>query len=245
MKNVLTLLIAILFTAGMSFAQIGTHEATITQVGNGNSSEIEQTAHFNDGHVATTNQQGNNNQSDIVQEQSSAEAFVSQIGNSNISDLKQAGYNDADVRMTGNSNILGSYNNLGSGVAFQKNGTGSFAAGFNKLTLSVTGNYNLFGLDQEAGTEARIGVVGSRNEVKLFQRDDNDGSTSSYARVDIDGNWNMVDVQQGDGLTETDNFTRISIEGSYNQSEVIQVSSFNSARVNVIGDGNTSDIYQF
>jgi len=241
MKKLTTLIVAFLFTAGMAFAQSNT--ATIDQIGDGNNSDIEQSVSFSNGHVAATVQNGNNNQSNIFQEQSSAEAFVSQIGDANISDLKQAGYNDADVRFIGNSNILGSYSNLGSGVAFQKNGTGIFSDGFNKLTLRAEGDNNLFGLNQEAGTEARIGVLGNRNEVSLFQRDNN-SANSTFARVDIDGNRNTVDVNQGTNLDETDNFTRIDIMGNDNISYVMQSTSFNTARVTVNGNGNTSSVTQ-
>lgn len=242
MKKLTTLIIIMLLTAGMALAQ-GNHAASIDQVGNSNASTIDQDAHFGTGHTATSIQNGNSNSSNIVQEQANAEAYISQIGNGNTSDLKQAGFNDADARFNGNGNILGSYNNLGSGVAFQKNGTGIFADGFNKLNLDADGNNNLFGVDQEGGTDGKIELYGNQNEIGLYQRDDNSSNTT-IARLYVDGDRNSVDVQQGSGLTETDNYANLDIVGNDNLSTVMQETSFNNANVDVWGNGNTSSITQ-
>lgn len=240
MKKLTTLLVMLLFTAGMAIAQ--SNEATIEQLGNSNTSDIEQTVGFSDGHLAETLQDGNNNFSNIFQEQTSAEAYVEQLGNNNISDLKQAGANNAHVSFEGNQNILGSYNSLGSGVAFQKNGTGSFSTGFNLLLLDVFGNKNTFGLDQEGGTESDVIVDGNLNSVNLFQRDNN---TSNVTTIDIDivGDSNTIDVNQG-SLTETNNETDIDIMGDFNTYMVTQSTSNNIVDIDAVGNGNSSTVIQ-
>ena len=242
MKKLTTLLFMLLFAAGMALGQ--NNDADIDQIGSGNSSDIEQDLNFGQGHTARTLQDGNDNMSTIFQEQFDAEAFISQVGDDNIADLKQAGDNDADVRFTGNSNILGSYSNLGSGTAFQKNGTPFTTQTINELDIDAVGNNNLFGVDQEAGNYAKVNLMGNRNEISLYQRDDNASADITVADVFVDGNRNTLDINQGILNITTNNLSDVRIVGNDNMSTILQSTSNNVADVNVLGNGNTSSVIQ-
>ncbi|MFO8028241.1 MAG: hypothetical protein R6U28_00095, partial [Cyclonatronaceae bacterium] len=132
MKNVLTLLIAILFTAGMTFAQ--EHESYINQIGDGNTATVDQGVGNNDSFdgYANVKQQGNNNVSLLTQNgpQSFHHAVIEQVGNSNSSDIStQNGGGYALVYMEGNSNVL------------DLNQKGAFsAANENWFNLHIEGN---------------------------------------------------------------------------------------------------------
>src|SRR5690554_6715343 len=177
MKQVSTLIVAILLTAGMACAQNGGNDAAVTQTGNGNNATVDQqgSSHgvvidqdtWGDGHNAEVYQNsGSSNSADILQDQRGADAYVEQIGSNNVAGLKQSGPNDANISQVGDGNRLGSYNNIAN-RAFQKNGT-SFAGDMNWLDLDQVGNSNDAGVWQEHHGEVTIYQAGDNNASRAY-----------------------------------------------------------------------------
>lgn len=120
MKNVLTLLIAILFTAGVTFAQ--SNESTVKQVGDENYATVTQSGDSNEGDVtqygtntSLINQSGVENKATVDMGEDGSPvtnkdtdswrygAFVDQIGEENVAEIKiHSG--DGTYQSGGNSN---------------------------------------------------------------------------------------------------------------------------------------------
>lgn len=225
MKKLTTLLLVILFTSGMAFAQsnnatidqIGDdHESTITQVGSMNGAFVEQTADAgregDDVGTATIEQTGSENSVNLRQRAffGDAEADIVQLGDRNRVEgtapgndfLQNHGLNIVDVYMEGNDNVLYSLRSEA-----QKNA--------NELYLEITGNDNNVGMEQETGY-GDVSIDGDLNNVMLSQL----GNNSAYntALVDIIGNENGVDVTQ----TMDSNSATVNVNGSFNSATVSQ-----------------------
>lgn len=225
MKKLTTLLLVMLFTAGMALAQsnnatidqIGDdHESTITQVGSLNGAFVEQTADAgregDDVGTATIEQTGSENSVNLRQRAffGDAEADIVQLGDRNRVEgtapgndfLQNHGLNIVDVYMEGNDNVLYSLRSEA-----QKNA--------NELYLEITGNENNVGMEQETGY-GDVSIDGDLNNVMLSQL----GNNSAYnsALVDIIGNENGVDVTQ----TMDSNSATVNVNGSFNSATVSQ-----------------------
>jgi len=235
MKNIATLLVAILFTAGMSFAQ--NNEATVTQ--NANMSEASVTQEGADNEALVTQQFGQYH-----------EAQVQQIGNSNETSLIQDNTNNfADIKQLGDDNTA---------KIFQRSrlfvGPGNDAA---SIELTQEGDDNAADIRQDA--EAGLGgsmtnvlsALQQGNENYLFvdqNRDLGPGYNSAdvkqhgddnSASVDQDGESNSVLIEQGvygSSYNSIADFTQI---GDGNYFETKQVRSFDNSVVGTQeGDGN-------
>jgi hypothetical protein len=225
MKKLTTLLVAMLFTAGMAFAQsndatidqVGDdHESTITQVGSLNGAYVEQTADAGregaDVGTATIEQTGSENSVNLRQRAfyGDAEADIVQLGDRNRVEgaapgndfLQNHGLNIIDVYMDGDDNVLYSLRSES-----QKN--------TNELYLDILGNDNSVGMEQETGY-GDISIDGNLNTVTLSQL----GNNSAYntAMVDILGNENGVSVTQ----TMDSNTAAVNVNGSFNSATVTQ-----------------------
>ncbi|WP_340104126.1 curlin repeat-containing protein [Rhodohalobacter sp. 8-1] len=227
MKTLLTLITALLFTAGSAFAQTNDasidqvgddHEATITQAGSMNMAYVEQTADAgregDDIGTATVAQEGSDNYVNLFQRNffGDSEATITQLGDGNSvrgsslgSAFKQNhGLNVIDVMMEGDDNTL--YSLVGS--AAQKN--------VNTLLLDILGSDNSVGLFQHFGY-GDVDIEGDLNVVTLSQRGGSNANAQS-AYVDILGSDNMVGITQtGDAHT-----ANVDVTGSYNTSTITQ-----------------------
>ena len=226
MKKLLTLTTALLFTAGMAFAQSNDasidqfgddHEATITQAGEMNSAFVEQTVRADrsgsDVGEATITQSGDENYVNLLQRSffGDSEATITQVGSGNSVQGTSAssafyqnhGLNILDVRMEGDDNTLYSLR----GEA-QKN--------TNTLLLDILGSENSVGLLQEFGY-GDISIEGSGNMITLDQKSGSN-ATAQSAYVDILGGDNMVDIYQRGG-SHTAN---VDIDGYSNTATITQ-----------------------
>jgi len=226
MKKLSTLLVALFFTAGMAFAQsndasidqVGDdHEATISQTGAMNSAFVEQTADAgregSDVGEATVTQTGAENYVNLRQRNffGDSEATITQLGDGNrvqgttasSAFLQNHGLNVIDVTMVGNDNTLFSM----AGEA-QKN--------INTFLLDILGSDNTVGMKQHFGY-GDVKIEGDFNEVSLSQHANSNANAHS-ALVDILGNDNMVDINQG-GHAHTAN---VDVTGSFNTSTITQ-----------------------
>ncbi|MBP3193831.1 curlin repeat-containing protein [Natronogracilivirga saccharolytica] len=226
MKNITTLLVLILFTAGMAVAQ--NNDASIDQVGDLHDADIEQLGSSNDAFIlqtanegregddvstATVTQEGDDNYVNLRQRAffGDNEAKIVQIGVGNrvqgtdeySAFYQNHGLNILDVYMEGNDNVLYSLR----GEA-QKN--------VNTFLLDIMGNENTVGMLQEFGL-ADIDVEGSYNIIKLDQKSGQFANWST-ATVDIFGDDNTVDVfQRNEG-----NQAVVDIDGSNNSAYITQ-----------------------
>jgi hypothetical protein len=251
LKHLFTFAFALVFMAGMAFAQTpGDNTATTTQVGDDHRSTITQTLGFSSAepHVAQVIQRaGDNNFSDIQQGQAKGRAFVEQIGSDNVSRLSQAGFNRAEVTMNGDGNRLGRYENLSS-PARQENGTGNGSIRQNFLSLDVVGNNNQTGVFQDAGNRAEITVrTGNRNRINVSQDREGLGvytGPKNRAFVDVNGNRNNINIFQGAGVGANLADVDIVNGGSDNLVDIDQLSDGNTAEAFINGLNNQSVIKQ-
>lgn len=226
MKKLTTLLVAMLFTAGMAFAQsndatidqVGDdHDATITQAGSLNGAYVEQTADAgregSDVGTATIEQTGSENSVNLRQRAfyGDAEAIIVQLGDRNRVEgtapgndfLQNHGLNIIDVYMEGDDNVLYSLSSEA-----QKNA--------NTLLLDIQGNTNEVGLFQHFGY-GEVDLVGDANDVVLSQRAGGT-STEQTAYVDVLGSDNMVDIFQ----TGDSHVSNVNVTGDFNTSTISQ-----------------------
>jgi len=225
MKKLTTLLVAMLFTAGMAFAQsndatidqVGDdHDATITQAGSLNGAYVEQTADVgregDDVGTATIEQTGSENSVNLRQRAffGDAEANIVQLGDRNRVEgtapgndfLQNHGLNIIDVYMEGDDNVLYSLRSES-----QKNA--------NELYLNILGSDNSVGMEQETGF-GDVSIDGDLNTVTLSQLGNNNAYNT--AMVDILGNENGVSVTQ----TMDSNSAAVNVNGSFNSATVTQ-----------------------
>jgi hypothetical protein len=201
MKNVLTLLIAILFSAGMAFAQ--NNDADVKQDGTGNIAEVEQVGLDNEAIVEQLNAVNNR-------------AFVDQDGEGNEATLKQAGASGTQELHHGTINQLGDgneaildqsmwYGNVGHTGIIDQKGNRNFAnlvmggANNDRGTINQTGDDNIADVDQMRGASGtsnpaivEVDQIGDWNEVYLDQH----SSTWTHAYIWQEGDYNYVDLEQ-------------------------------------------------
>jgi len=227
MKKLTTLLVMMLFTAGMAFAQsnIATidqvgddHEAMIDQIGFSNTAYVDQTdggGSSNGDATADIDQQGDENSVNLLQRAffgfpDESDAIITQIGDRNRvegASATSAFYQNqpggvVEVRMEGDDNRLYSLR----GEA-QKNK--------NEFFLDILGSDNTVGMEQENGS-GDVDIIGDLNNVMLSQLGNN--TIFNTATVDILGNENGVSVTQ----TMDSNSAMVNVTGSYNSATVTQ-----------------------
>lgn len=226
MKKLTTLLVMLLFTAGMAIGQ--NNEATIDQVGDDNNAEIEQIGSLNKAFVdqlaqGTTSGVATFSDADIYQDGS--ENFV------NIDQNAFFQFSNATITQEGDRNIVEGTTSESAWV--QSNGG---------LTLEVLMDgddnrlYSLRGEAQKNANELYLDVIGNNNTVGAEQE-------GAYADLDITGDSNNVVLSQlGDNSVY--NTADIDVIGDGNGVNVMQTMNSNSAVVNINGGGNTSTINQ-
>jgi len=225
MKKLTTLIVILIVTAGMTFAQNNTatvdqtgndHEADIEQVGFSNTAYVDQTDGGSNGDAfADISQAGENNNVNLNQRAffgfpDESHATITQIGNNNSvegTSETSAFYQNqpggvVEVYMEGNENTLYSLRSEA-----QKNK--------NEFFLDIIGNDNLVGMEQEGGS-GDVDIEGNFNDVTLSQL----GNNTAYntATVDIMGSSNGVDVTQ----TMDSNTATVNVTGSYNSATITQ-----------------------
>ena len=242
MKNVLTLLIAILFTAGMTFAQ--NNQATVNQLEVDNSDVA--IAQLGNGNEATASQNnGNNFDIDITQEGSSHVATATQNGPN--------GSMDMIIRQIGGDN--------NAATVTQNRGQNHWA------DVLQQGSDNVLNLLQDnTSTKAIVSQVGNNNEAYLTQINKVFASTSNLTVTqDGDGNYAFYDAEGLGSVANNatifqqfdDNYAsvtqRFNIEGNNadleqigfdNRMTVEQLSDFNTATLKQHGNYNTATVIQ-
>jgi hypothetical protein len=231
LKQLLTFAFALVFMAGTALAQSNESiinqisagsDATVTQTGLDNFSQLDQSNDFIDGHSAT----------------------IEQIGDDNYSWIKtQNGGGTAEVYMNGDQNSLVSFPDRQRGTAAnQKNS-------LNFFDLDIDGDMNTVGMDQEFGT-GTVNVVGSGNAIGLRQRAGANYQTVDFhkATIDVDGSDNVVDVNQGPdfGSGGINNVATVMLmNGSDNNLvDIRQRGSNNTSTTIVDGLNNTAEVVQ-
>jgi len=195
--------------------------ATVTQTGDRNTSKLTQIT-FYDGHDATITQVGNDNYSEIVTSNGGGSADVTMNGNENellsyrldknFSYHTQKNDNQFTLGITGNSNTVGMNQEFSNGtvtitgsrndVLLRQHGGGANydQALYDQATITVDGSDNMIDVDQDGGALAR--GLNNTATVELL-------NASSFNMVEVD--------QAGDFHTST-----ITVDGMNNQAIVEQ-----------------------
>ena len=201
MKNVLTLLIAILFSAGITFAQ--SNDADVTQDGTGNEADVVQIGLENEAVINQSN--AVNNRAYIDQDGEGNDATINQA---NASGTQQLHHGTIDQLGDDNEAILDQsmwYGNVGHTGKIDQEGNRNYAnlvmggANNDRGTINQTGDDNIADVDQMRGASGTsnpaivvIDQIGNWNEVYLDQH----SSTWTHAYIWQDGDYNYVDLEQ-------------------------------------------------
>jgi len=231
MKKLFTLAFALVFSTGIAFAQDNESivnqsgssiDATVTQDGQDNYSELNQSDDFLNGHSAT----------------------IEQVGDENYSSIQtQNGGGVANVYMKGDRNALVDWatRTKGGAGANQKNSLTSF-------DLHIDGSDNVVGMTQEFG-DGTVNITGDGNQVGLRQLSNANYQTPDFhtATIEIglfgsEGYDNEVDVNQaredgGTGGKRNDASVAV-LRGDDNDIGVQQFGSDNRQSIEVDGNSN-------
>ena len=235
MKNVLTLLAAILFTAGMSFAQ--NNDATISQVGSENVADVTQTgtheatvSQVGDDNTATATQQGSETESSVVQTQTGDENSATALYLGQSGDWSGGSVGVIEQIQTGNNNT-------------------AYAVGRESANLrqEQIGNFNNAQIGDPTGESGSPN--GIRRVMSVDQYQEGDGNTAYVEpgfRFIRDGNINQSQIGDGNlaealGLTNAARINQSQL-GDDNTSIVTQGSSNFNANTTQEGDWNEAYI---
>lgn len=221
---------ALVFLAGTAFAQdneaivnqVGSDiDADVTQTGNENFFQLDQSEDWITGHSAT----------------------ITQIGDQNYGAITtQNGGGIADVEMHGDRNQLLNFNLDAESAANQKNS-------LNEFGLFIEGSYNLVGMDQEFGI-GDVSIDGNENSVALKQRSSANYQVEDFftAEINVDGSYNEVRVQQGPNFGSSGIGSSAQVDlvngSDWNTVDLKQTGEFQSATVYVDGVNNNAAITQ-
>jgi hypothetical protein len=236
MKKLTTLLVMLLFTAGMA---IGQNTANTPQSGNGNDSTIDQVGAQNQG---DTEQDGNGNDASLVQLESSNDGGIQQIGNDNNSEMSQDGISNVGFSLQGFDNSSNGNRNVSSLEQTGNNNEGTsyqFYGVENESEVIQNGNQNLASVKQGsnlAGTN--LFDVVNRNDAVITQN-----TSNSVARIrQFDGDDNVATVTQDGG-----NFNNGQIYQGYlfnSQEASPSVANDNEGYIDQVGDQNSATVMQ-
>ena len=202
--------------------------ALITQIGDFNDGDINQTGH----HSAETYQEGNMNEGYLVQSGVGNTGFISQVGDDNYGAINIYGLNNTGiiVQEGENHNIQFSMDGEDNVADIRQFGTSDHSVGFAESLASVfqSGDRNQFYSVQIGDAIGHtITTVGGASEIQ--QGNDNlidvwqEGS-GHVAELLQTGDFNSMDIyQSGDGNT-----TIVDQSGMYNVASVYQNGSGNS-----------------
>jgi len=269
MKRTGMLLVVMMFTAGMVFAQNNT--ADIDQSGNNNSADVDQFGYSNfaeivqsgnenlayidqvgDNNTASQTQNGSFNDAEIAQYGAENQASITQDGENNTAVIEQGAWGGsensvANFTQTGNGNyfettMVRSYDNTVTGV--QEGDDNYFRAGVRGYDNVVT--MDVFG-DANRGSWS-IGSIGWPHQPADNELTINVIGSDNYSSGVIAGDENVVNIlQHGNGNrigTSWHTADGVNIEGDRNTVSIQQYSDYNSASVTVVGHGNTASIVQ-
>ena len=228
MKRTGMLLVVMMFTAGMVFAQNNT--ADIDQSGNNNSADVDQFGYSNfaeivqsgNDDIAEIDQSGNENQASIEQSQGgsgarSAEGYIDQQGDGNVASQEQRIW-------SAHNTILAIIDQVGfDNTATQNQNTGTSV----RAEISQQGYDNVASQTQEftyGFSSALIDQVGDGNQATQLQN-----SRDSEAVI----------LQEG-----LDNVAAQTQSGRYNDAEIAQYGAENQASITQDGENNTAVIEQ-
>ncbi len=246
MKKLTTLLVAMLFSAGMAFAQ--SNEAVVSQSGDDNTADIEQVGDLN----YTSLSQADGATADIDQV-SATESFVSlsQVGASNATILQNnknsvQGFNDQ--WNTPESNKLATQSGSGSTMEITQLSTWNQAYvdqfGDNN-TMSVfqdDGNSNVARLIQDGNDNVMdIDLIGGTNRIKGEQYSD-----GNMATVIVTGSHNN-EFNNGTSFVYQDgmqNTATVTVTGDFNFYDISQIGSNNMANLSLAGNNNVATVTQ-
>ena len=262
MKKTLILTFALVFVAGVSFAQDNrssieqegnAHSATVAQTGADNASDISQSEEGtligqsgDPAATATVTQTGNDNVNSLDQNAyyGNSEATITQIGDDNYSNLQtQNGGGLATVTMEGDGNELVSWRFR------DRRDFGANQKNYNEFDLNILGDDNAVAMTQEYAF-GDVDVTGAENEVNLRQLSNANGTTADFhsANIVIGGNGstgdlNTVTVNQASeqgGTGGVNNGATVKVlRGDANTVEATQFGSDNRQTVEVDGSANT------
>jgi hypothetical protein len=197
LKNTFTLALALVFTAGMAFGQ--SNEATVNQVGNSHSADIQQDGVGNITDLEQADQNLNDNatnamSADVFQKFKNNEAYIDQKGSQDQGAATATA--SADVDQIGNNNFL-------------RLESGPFFANSHDVDVDQLGNNNTVRLQgQNGGGEATVFMDGNRNKlVEATQggliKSNNPfiQKNSQFLEVRVNGSGNVIggDQESGDG----------------------------------------------
>lgn len=257
MKKVMSLLVMVMFVAGMAMAQ--NNSATATQTGDKNTSTQTQTG---DGNNATVDQVMHGNANKGIESAQGHTATQLQEGTDNSASLNQEdwGTGSGAFGSTSLQEQYGELNNARAGVRHDNNSTEQYQYGYsNASRLGVGGENNVVKTQQGedggnvSGNWTVVEIGGDDNAqaasgfdflgVKQINGDENE------AWIDIIGNQNKASVvQDGSGNNvglRSMNGQGVSIVGDGNEVGVRQIGNENDASVEVYGGSNTSMIDQY
>ena len=251
--------------AGPTTAGGYSQEAVTTQLGEGNTADIDQgqtnasPPPNRSGQQITVNQTGDFNASTSDQRGNEANASITQSGAMNVSGVAQIGLEDfAVVTQSGNGN----------------ESTVDQTGNFNDAFVTQSGDGNISGVVQDGGAQSSLATVnqdGSSNESNILQTDIIGGApvsprSSNIAFVSQLGDRGSSTIRQG-GATNGNNDAQVfqvgadetsvieqtgdrnlalvsSQSGGGNYSLIVQPGSDNEARVDQASGDNFSDVFQ-
>jgi len=229
MEKLTVILITMLFTASMVFAQ--SNNATVDQNGNGNDAEVEQTGTLNNADI---------NQGFEGQGQNGADATISQSGVNNDAIINQRAWNNRgnehSIEQIGTTNSakVDAYNGDNVGTILQ-NGDDNDALMQHGAAKEGDGNIEQNG-DENSALLRQYSGFG--NSASIIQGVSNYSSNVNIANLKQIGNNNDAKFH----LTWGDvNEVIIFQEGDNNYSEyTVKYGDGNNVTVNVLGDNNRS-----
>lgn len=244
MKKLTTLIILILLSTGLVFAQ--NNEASVDQIGDDNVATATQTGLSHD---ATIEQLGDDNNSTITQTFESNNGTNRQFGNDNLSTTVQAGNSNQSWTVQGWYNEDAAHDNISS---VTQNGNDNYTVAY-----TFYGNFNSVSVNQEStdnvayvmqgwsnpddyvnDNNAIISQFSSDNDARIFQYN---GDNNTATVTQQGGNDNNGQISQGYLWAVHD----LNIaEAFFSEGNIVQNGDQNNATVMQFGDSNFFDLVQ-
>lgn len=273
MKKSIILFVISLITTGMVLAQTGPEQditpddvndgALITQVGNNNNANIDQTG----SHSAEIHQEGGDeNNANIEQVGNNHSAFVNQYGDQNIADIQADGDDHFSVIVQeGNGhNVQFSIEGISNTVDIRQYGTSEHLVGSENSPVSSikqAGDYNQF-YSVQIGDGSGHSVTslsgddniqqGNGNFIDVWQEGSNNSAgfiqigNNHIANVEQYGNSNNAEVEQYEGvgglLFLLEGGNSVPMNGSF--VDILQDGDFNNAFSYQCGSGHVAYVDQ-
>jgi len=217
MKKLTILLVAMLFTVGMAFAQ--NNDVYVAQTGNNHIADIEQIGNTNE---VTLTQISNASGSSV--------ADIDQNGSTNFVSLEQTGNNSANIDQDGDHTVKGFYD--------QWNSSNPSA-----IQINTGGAQNTLDITQESlWNQVYVNQEGGGNDIDVYQG----GGNSNVARFLQDGDGNTIDVSLAGGSINRVDIQQLGVGGHTANVDIVgSANNFTSAGYSYIyqdGEGHTSDV---